>query len=1858
MSLDPSSFPRSNSPASSDSSLTRSRLRRGNEGSLKKDKNYRRYASSVERALSLFDNTLQEWADYISFLSRLLKALQSHPPDLPVVPHKILVAKRLSQSMNPSLPSGVHQKALEVYTYIFNLIKPEGLSHDLPLYYPGIAPTLTFASLSVRPLFLSLVETYVCDLEPWVIRPALKAIVLSLLPGLEEETSDEFDPTLRLINTLREIASRMDTQRPGAEANATGQYFWQCFFLASITSPSRRLGVLAYLNRYLPKLGITDRRPSIHEEADDSVMSHDMLVAVNSVILPEPGLLIRCFATGLTDDQVLVQRNFLDLLVTHLPLSSPILQSRITEDDLQRLMIAASGVVSRRDMSLNRRLWAWFLGPDPVSDRVSFEGRTSTSGGPSKPVAESQELSQSQYFSRFGLNPLVNGLLEMLKKDVSVPSERAKPFRITLSLMDRWEVGGHVVPAVFLPFIRSVQAYEKTTARNHFDEVFRSATSFFDGVESGMIFSELLNLTDWDMKTLHRDTARILDNLNLAHFILDNFNVREEDMVLNHAPLLTLSALVKMSELSSVAITTVPQDQLRTVSTGLSKVVTSLTGLLTERAFLRKPDSKNTVNGQAVLDLSGSATLGKVHTFYDQSRNSLDPQPLPFAPRDLADLIIRNVYDQAILAVEASDGTTSISESLNLLTVVLKKLPRSRILRDKRLYLAINKRIQVATAESSTTSFSLISSMSSTITNLYCIHKLGYYISYEDVSDLIPPLVSQLWQFLSPLSPKFHVEAVRCLWNLHSVSWSDHLVESSITSLMFTSPAPGSYQLSSEKEAGRFFILWNHSHHGTYELPPKHLHDSVQTQASYHSSMLERPLFTVLDLLSQERTQSSQVVKSWLQDLPSIAKVFRIVISKLETVLQRGNQLGAFEGNTVVSPDDYTECIYLLETIHNTLGALASNGWVALLTQTMMQNHRRHDVAVSEDNAEAPSLHWIIFQSSLKVVSGYKSDAATANAEEVRLQQISLVVMRQLLLGPGVEELVESGIDSLLIDRLLLTLDESGDVAIQAALIDTLLAVLKARFTQAYIPPPPPKPKHQRAGSREKLTSPSILSFTSDKPDKYPVVPPSPDPPQRLLDCLLKGISSPNSRAIIDKWIMLLCEILPLYSTSIFQILLTLVDCLGKEIKQSYMNLQSAFKQTETWPEDRSEQTTISLLAGFETCIAAAHERLLIEEVHIPTAKSPDQTHGFFGNMVSGVFASDSNHPRSAAMNNRLTVLLSFQDAVRLCFSIWSWGAAERSSLPQDAESIASFQYTSLRMRNRSRRILEHLFTAEALECLETMVDMWIKSDADTSPLIFNLLHTLDGSRPKIAVPAIFNAIYTRTNPAALDPSRKSTMTTSLTESELAGFLVTYARSLDDDVLDEIWTDCTTFLRDVLSNPFPHRHILPRLVEFAAILGAKLENTNFGEDRRMRKELGDVLLRLLTAIFTSKPLGLSQEQGLLGRASLDYDNSSVPHIGPDDMLSILAESMPAFSTTLGDLDRITTAVSGISINVIGPFIRARLFPNNLNRSFMTLLQLISKIPQAAKLWKKDVAEAFNDPRFFGLQLDLVKDGWMNLLRQWVLVDKDRLSELLSRLSPPATAGIMFGVGASAARLDADHKAQLNLRRISLVILSANDDYFIAEMPALQQKLEDLLGATASSSPSCVTRAEIFMVLRALTLKSTATTLSQFWPLINSELQETISAISSGTQQDLFNPYSLLQACKLLDTLLVLAPDDFQLLEWLYVTDTVDAIYPPERFEPMALADEVSHNLGVRWSTSSDPAREGTDLHRGVRCPGLTADWIRETAKDAIVDRVLRPFFDQLSIHAFESTYSISSPNVEACRDDLLADLFNESTMAS
>jgi hypothetical protein len=150
---------------------------------------------------------------------------------------------------------------------------------------------------------------------------------------------------------------------------------------------------------------------------------------------------------------------------------------------------------------------------------------------------------------------------------------------------------------------------------------------------------------------------------------------------------------------------------------------------------------------------------------------------------------------------------------------------------------------------------------------------------------------------------------------------------------------------------------------------------------------------------------------------------------------------------------------------------------------------------------------------------------------------------------------------------------------------------------------------------------------------------------------------------------------------------------------------------------------------------------------------------------------------------------------------------------------------------------------------------------------------------------------------------------------------------------------------------------------------------------------------------------------------------------------------------------------------------------------------------------------------------------------------------------------------------------------------------------------------------------------------------------------------------------VLQACKLLDLLVCVAPDDFQLHEWLFVTDTIDAVYKPSAFQPVALADELSEELGwamaagATMTTTTAAAFQSVEVAAAVVATGSKRrlllgphginDDVSVERRDELVAKILRPFFGQLSIFAFESTYAMAAPDWEGCVESLLRDLFDE-----
>ncbi|RBQ72460.1 hypothetical protein FVER14953_08090 [Fusarium verticillioides] len=1511
-------------------------------------------------------------------------------------------------------------------------------------------------------------------------------------------------------------------------------------------------------------------------------------------------------------------------------------------------------------MSLNRRLWAWLLGPEPAAEHEA------NGDNPSSPPADQHAFlaSKTDYFEEFGLQPLTKAILQMIESNShNTASERAKPYRICLSLMDRWEIGGLVVPEVFLPIIESVRRFKDiTSSKTEFSEVLRSASVFFDGIESGLIYGEIASLLAQALGPGALSPPDRNDKLSLVNFILSNFNVREEEMITLHAPLCCLTALAMLQDFKErVSAKNHLDPQMLSLSTQALSVATSLLELVPERVF--PVISKDSENQSRSLP-TNVEILKSSQSFYVNEQGNIEASASPFDALTMGRAILEKAAQFVCQDLESSE--TDLNACIRLLVLVIHKTPRTYEAKEEELLQLMLELLE----HPDIMAFSSFLAILQLLTQLYYAER----IETAQLSSLVPLLVRHAWTYLSASEPKYHVEAVRGLWQLQSaLSTSNRDIEAALSSLIISQETARLGAIQAVDKGRALSVLWSHtlqdnvSHERRGSKTPTQDMKNLPrlAGADNYEIILTQPVFLILDALQDDRTPLYMTVKAWLNTMLGIDRLFLLFISRLSGVpflqtLTQNDEKPNQDSLSFSEDEDLDLCLYYLRTLSNILTCAGDISWT-VLSSKHVSFHGQHMQISSGGEENEMTLQEFFVRVCMRCITANAPDNATKEFEDRvnQLYRYALSLLHKFLISPFAASLSAQHLENVLIDRLEKSL-QGSDGYVQVLLLDVVYDTLKLRdLAPADVPTSPIS--ERRPSSFDPRGSRPSLSVSEAR-----II--SPPPPQ-LLQCLQDGLSSPSSRPVLDSWVAFVSECLPLYSDSIFQVLIPLVETLCREIGITFANLRETFSSNALSPgseKSSPESTLIFLLNGLEQVLARAHQQLLNEEARTQVVKTPDQPQSLFGSMVSNVWQSDTPQSRSATANDRLTVHLAFQDAVRICFKIWTWGQGNDSS-KQDQGSFGSFNYTSLRMRNRARRLLEHLFAAENLQCLETVIALWKQPiDGAESTQVFNMLSALEACRPKHCIPALFNAIYRRTGAGAgaVDTASKSTMTISLQDTDLVWFLVEYTRTLDDDAMDEIWQDCMAFLKDLLTNPFPHRQTLPNLLGFAALLGEKVDNTNFGEQRRMRKELGDTFIRLLAALFTTRPVAFTDSTTSgSGIPKSDSGNSlSGASEGPDDIISILASIVPKLAKVLVEPDRVLSATATISTNVIGPTLRAKGFPDIVSKNTMCLLHELSRVHNNQKNWKKDVGDAFNDSKFFGMDLDLAKEHWLPLLRQWTLTDKEKMPEIVGRINAPSTAGIVFGVGATSARLEADRKTQLNLRRIATLILAGSEDAFVSDLSEIFSRLAELLGASSTSSPSSTTRADIYMVFRALALRTSAIHLGMLWPVVNAEIHAAISSVAApdnSTASDTYTNASVLQACKLLDLLICVAPDDFQLHEWLFITDTIDAVYRPSTYQPVALVDELSDELGASVSSSGfqsssvvNPVARGSS-RRPLLGPGGINDDVSLDRKDELVAKVLRPFFGQLSIFAFESTYAMGRVDRDACISSLLKDIFDE-----
>jgi hypothetical protein len=1000
--------------------------------------------------------------------------------------------------------------------------------------------------------------------------------------------------------------------------------------------------------------------------------------------------------------------------------------------------------------------------------------------------------------------------------------------------MDRWEVGGLLIHDIFVPAIRNAYEINEKSKKAEAEEVLKSASNFFDGIESGLIWTKFNQL----VSSALTDPAKA-GELSLCLFIVLRFNIREEEMVTRHIPLSSLFLLANLSR------THVAEEVRITALDILERLV----GLVPGRSF----------SGEKGRELATppnrSEVLKSISSFYVEYHGGLDGAAPPYSPTLLGQMILRESLGLLLDMFLKSPASPAIDSLTRAICGLMSRVPDAHQIID-----------QLAMFDSLTD----ILESDKPVTFRVVAATTAFLVSYNSSTSTHSPSISlqnlvikHLWQHLRPYNPKHHVEAVRCLWQIEDISFQKKVVEAAITSFIAASLEDS----TSADSARQFAVFWTHSTQERQLPGDKGQKGNMRRVSSAigglgqsvippdPSNVLSRPLFFLLDYLTEEGTEISSFMKAWIQENPSLSRVFRLLISRIQSLscvivgkshkaTQNGtsNQAGTKRRSTIKRPltyDDSKECLYYMKQLLNIFRYASEHTWVVLAGETI------NDATNEEPNPS--TLQAVLVQLALRTLEVYSQAGSTHITDLHRVSlEVVLVILQNRFAGP----LKSLDLENILLHKVYSDISTMNHL-LQPPLLESITASLKLKIGATVPINPMPLSPGFRKMPRDVLGMPPKGARTLEVPSKESLIPEKMQPPKLLIECIKLGFQTKSARLVIDSWVLFLIEALPLVGDTIFENLIPLVECLCSQIALAFSQLRSIYQRSTVSEQPPPEPFLLGLLNALENLLAHTHEQLVSEEGRPQPPRSPDQPQSFFGNMVVGVFSGDSATPqpgRQSTANSRLTVLLCFQDAVRACFTIWSWGIYENAATASssaavekpDPSSLASYSYTSVRVRNRARRLLEHLFAAEALECMETLATLWCRPESDEfkPPSVLAVLNVLNGSRPRHTIPAIFNSIYSRTNPSALEPFRQSSLSSELSEGDLVAFLLAYARTVDDDAMDEIWTDCVTFVKDVLTNPLPHSSILPSLLVFLAILAEKAEGTNFGEQRRTRRELG------------------------------------------------------------------------------------------------------------------------------------------------------------------------------------------------------------------------------------------------------------------------------------------------------------------------------------------------------------------------------------------------------------------------------------
>ncbi|KAF8915027.1 Dopey, N-terminal-domain-containing protein [Mucidula mucida] len=1711
------------------------------------DPKYKKYTQQVEKCLNSFDN-VHEWADCIAFLKQLLKTFQSYM-QFKEIPRKLIVAKRLSQCLNPALPTGVHQRALDVYAHILPVLGSEGLKRDLPLWSSGLFPFFEYAATSVKD----------------GLRPVMKSFIIALLPGLEEETGEFFEKVLSLLDRLSGAVSQ--------------SFFFQNIWLIMLTTPSARGTALNLLARRLP-----------HLTGDEDIIS---------TIGEDMGLMIRAFAAALEDDNLLVRRGALDLLVQSLRLDGNVLK-KAQDDDRTILMRAAVSVVLRRDLSLNRRLYTWLLGSDEKAE------------------------TQLAYLK---MNAL--GLLcATLNEDMSSPSDEyseSRPFKIFISLLDKWEIGAPLTDALVLDAFKALKGLIES-GTDGAEDVTMTASTLYEAVEPPLLWKHVLDAVFSEILGTLEDCPAI----SLFKFLLKTFSQDEEIQTI-HFPVIFASLV----DILHTRLQDAEPPSGKCVQETLS-LLELMIHQIPHVALLQRPEPTEEAK-------SATATLGPyaftcaVYGITPKLSNApIGSFSIPFSSSFENLYSLTTIFARTMSGANLKTSREALCQSLLLMSKLASRLGSTSIQVSWNPALWLSTVLECLGNESA--NFTTVDRTVSLVVVLCQAPALHPNIHIDERTTMYK-MVSKLLRYLRPDFSPYHARSVSLIWSLESATKKPH-VESILAQTM-TSPESRNIQESYEA----FGVLWRLTEDNM--LP---------------GFRFKVPMMIVLDTLKNDDPSLKRIGETWMRcSLKSYLRVLDPILFELldpsirrtpTTLKVRGKEI---QGYLYERPFDQRYTHHLLEMLLSII-RFGGQGFAKTARGGFVKRSQHAGLVQRVEAAGFPdpdaSYLEVLVELLLRFLQSEpsKNGAPTMHPHNAVIHTTSVELLQTIVARGEIDLLFVESIEAIVVGKLYYCV-HLGRLDLQNKLLHVLHSLISASMSM------------DDPGRRAALTP---KPRQGERPPEL-VVDIPPDTHGRgynlnnlLIQTLVDGISVPTNRPVLQHWLDFILMAVPQFQPALQAVVAPLNDCICKQLHTALDDiLQVAMKEKEFDDDFNSTVTDaecVMLLNGLErlVLISLAYTSEISTQEEDATAgdKSADSG-GLLGYVQR--FTEEQLTARSSGYR-------ALQDAVRVLYSIWgslSWTEREARS---SRDELLALIFT--RVRVRCRRVLEHLFRVQAAEVFEAIVDCWNK-DVGTPTIsehsAFDLTDVLI-SNAQNAVHMMCESISWRVS--GLERTRKQAVNPELSDNALFKFLELYMARLEGPIALQVWNRFLQLTKDIIGSG---RDFKPQNYPTLRCLT---------EDRRIRKDLQETYGKLLDSCITF--VGRSFDQGswirrtakdalgtngrdspiprAINEAKIDEKlNASVsslpvesPRIASSSELIyqinefVATSSVPHLRRFLIDNDKISTACSNIVYYIVGPAMKGKSRPMDVDTTTVAIIQEMSRIPAALKAWKAPVVELLNDNRLFNGSAD-VADQWKPIVRSLFDADKTAFPELLGKVATAPSTNIFTN------REYEMLLRSLNLRRLSFVLFAGDKNHFLTQLPSIQEKLVDILKNVTAP----IVQSEVYLCIRVLLCRLSPHNLTSFWPVILTELYRLFDQVMSSPPSDGSEDLQLmLSACKCLDLLFVLQTEEFQIHQWIFITDTVDAIYRPNDWAPSGMLDQLAEIVGSMPRSESQNGAlfnsTGPDsLRRGMRRPLLNSIRQIESIRD------LGIFFSNVSIASYESVYA-SGGNVdwEAVEQGIMDDLFD------